>query len=48
MKYSLEVRNLVDLVAQLVRGSVSSTSLFYTRMAVVMMAAVGESPKGQW
>lgn len=43
----LGVTIFVDMVAQLIRGSVSSTSLFYARMVAVMMAAVGESPKGQ-
>lgn len=36
---------VVDLVAQLICGSVSSTSLIYTRMAAAMM--VGDSPEGQ-
>lgn len=46
-KIFLGVMVVVDLVAQFICGLVSSTSLFYTRMAAVMMAAVGESPEGQ-
>lgn len=42
---SLGKQSLQILVAQLNCGSVSSTSLFYFRMAVAMM--VGESPEGQ-